>query len=227
MIRLAGILYLLVIITGISSELAVRQRLRVSGDAMRTARLIMEHESLFRWGVVTDLLNFVIGIPVLVILYRVFRLSFPLVATTAFSFAMVQTGINAINMIFQLAPLNFLSEDAFLQGFTSEQLTALSLVSLQLQAQGYGIGLLFFGAYCLLVGYMLLEGKYVPSLLGWLYGVAGVLYIANTLILFLDHDFNNPWFIWMMMPIFFAELGFTLWLLFKGLRYPEHKLVGE
>jgi len=45
------------------------------------------------------------------------------------------------------------------------------------------------------------------------------------LILFLDHDFNNPWFVWMMMPIFFAELGFTLWLLFKGLRYPEHKLV--
>ena len=225
MIRLAGILYLLVIVTGIFSELAVRQRLRVPGDAMQTARLIMEHESLFRWGVVTDLLNFVLGIPVLVILYRVFRLSYPLVATTAFSFAMVQTGINAMNMIFQLAPLNLLSGDAFLQGFTSEQLPALSLVSLQLQAQGYGIGLFFFGAYCLLVGYMLLSGKYVPVALGYMYSLAGLLYIANTLILFLDHDFNNPWFVWMMMPIFFAELGFTLWLLFKGLRYPEHKLV--
>jgi hypothetical protein len=227
MIRLAGILYLLVIVTGIFSELAVRQRLRIPGDAMQTASLIMQHERLFRWGVVADLLNFVLGIPILVILYRAFRLSYPLVATTAFSFAMVQTGVNAINMIFQLAPLNFLSGDAYLQGFTSEQLPALSLVSLQLQAQGYGIGLFFFGVYCMLVSYILLAGKYVPSLLGWLYGLAGVLYIVNTLILFLDHDFNNPWFIWMMLPIFFAELGLALWLLFKGLRSPADMFIKD
>lgn len=227
LVQLAGILYLLVIATGMFSELAVRQQLRVPGDAIQTAQLIMQHESLFRWGVVADLLNFVLGIPILVILYRAFRLSYPVVATTAFCFAMVQTGVNAINMIFQLAPLNLLSGDAFLQGFTSEGLSALSFLSLQLQAEGYGIGLFFFGVYCILVGYMLLAGKYVPKLLGWLYGVAGVLYIANTLILFLDHDFNNPWFIYMMLPIFLAELGLALWLLFKGLRHPAHILAKD
>ena len=220
MIRLAGVLYLLVIATGMFSELAVRQALRVPGDAQGTANLIMQHEQLYRWGVIADLVNFVLGIPILVILYRFFRLSNPIVATTAFSFAMVQTGVNAINMIFQLLPLNLLSGDAYLQSFSSDQLPALSVVSLQLQAQGYGIGLFFFGVYCLLVGYMLLAGRYVPAILGYLYMLAGLLYIANTLIMFLDLDFHNPWFVWMMIPIFFAELALALWLLFKGLRHP-------
>lgn len=218
MVRLAGVLYLLVIATGMFSELAVRQALRIPGDAQGTANLIMQHERLYRWGVIADLINFVLGIPILVILYRFFRLSYPIVATTAFSFAMVQTGVNAINMIFQLLPLNLLSGDAYLQSFSSDQLPALSVVSLQLQAQGYGIGLFFFGVYCLLVGYMLLAGRYVPAILGYLYMLAGMLYIANTLIMFLDLDFHNPWFVWMMVPIFFAELGLALWLLFKGLR---------
>ena len=220
MIRLAGVLYLLVIATGMFSELAVRQALRVPGDAQGTANLIMQHEQLYRWGVIADLVNFVLGIPILVILYRFFRLSNPIAATTAFSFAMVQTGVNAINMIFQLLPLNLLSGDAYLQSFSSDQLPALSVVSLQLQAQGYGIGLFFFGVYCLLAGYMLLAGRYVPAILGYLYMLAGLLYIANTLIMFLDLDFHNPWFVWMMIPIFFAELGLALWLLFKGLRHP-------
>jgi hypothetical protein len=224
MIRLAGVLYLLVIATGMFSELAVRQALRIPGDAQGTANLIMQHERLYRWGVIADLVNFVLGIPILVILYRFFRLSYPIVATTAFSFAMVQTGVNAINMIFQLLPLNLLSGDAYLQSFSSDQLPALSVVSLQLQAQGYGIGLFFFGVYCLLVGYMLLAGRYVPAILGYLYMLAGMLYIANTLIMFLDLDFHNPWFVWMMVPIFFAELGLALWLLFKGLRRPEEIL---
>lgn len=224
MIRLAGVLYLLVIATGMFSELAVRQALRIPGDAQGTANLIMQHERLYRWGVIADLVNFVLGIPILVILYRFFRLSYPLVATTAFSFAMVQTGVNAINMIFQLLPLNLLSGDAYLQSFSSEQLPALSIVSLQLQAQGYGIGLFFFGVYCLLVGYILLAGRYVPAILGYLYMLAGLLYIANTLIMFVDLDFHNPWFVWMMIPIFFAELGLALWLLVKGLRSSGHIL---
>lgn len=227
MIRLAGVLYLLVIATGMFSELAVRQALRVPGDAQGTANLIMQHEQLYRWGVIADLVNFVLGIPILVILYRFFRLSNPIAATSAFSFAMVQTGVNAINMIFQLLPLNLLSGDAYLQSFSSDQLPALSVVSLQLQAQGYGIGLFFFGVYCLLVGYMLLAGRYVPAILGYLYMLAGLLYIANTLIMFLDLDFHNPWFVWMMIPIFFAELGFALWLLFKGLRHSGHILVKD
>lgn len=222
MIQLAGILYLLVIATGLFSEVFVRQAMRVPGDAQGTASMILQYERLYRWGVVADLVNFVLGIPILVILYRVFRLSYPVMATTAFSFAMVQTGVNAINMIFQLLPLNLLSGENYLQAFSPDQLSGLSFVSLALQAQGYGIGLFFFGAYCMLVGYMLLSGKYVPTVLGYLYVLAGILYIANTLILFIDLDFNNPWFVWMMIPIFFAELGLALWLVFKGLSSSGH-----
>lgn len=217
-LRMAGFLYLAVIATGMFSELYVRQALRVPGDALATSRLIMEHEDRYRWGVIADLANFVLGIPILVILYRVFRERYPQLATTALCFALVQTAVNAINMIFQLVPLNLLNGDQLVQGMAVGDRAVMSALALQLQAQGYGIGLLFFGAYCIIVGYILFRGKYLPAGLAILYILAGVLYILNTLIMFLDHGFNNPWFIYMMLPIFLAELGLALWLVFRGLR---------
>ena len=67
--RIAGLCYLIVIATGFFSEVFVRQALRVSNDAMATAYNIQANEMLFRLGFVADLINFVVGLPTVVIIY--------------------------------------------------------------------------------------------------------------------------------------------------------------
>ena len=54
--RLAGFLYLLTVPFGVSTFLYVPSSLILSGDAATTARNIMASESLFRLGIVSDLL---------------------------------------------------------------------------------------------------------------------------------------------------------------------------
>ena len=53
--RTAGVLYLIVILTGLFSEMFVRSGIIVPGDADATAANITENEFLFRLGLVSDL----------------------------------------------------------------------------------------------------------------------------------------------------------------------------
>jgi hypothetical protein len=48
--RVAGFLYLIIIVGGIFAQIGVRDRLVVSGDATATAHKILAHELLYRFG---------------------------------------------------------------------------------------------------------------------------------------------------------------------------------
>ena len=54
--RVAGVLYLLVIVFGVFAEMVVRARIIVPGDAALTASNIMDSEWLFRIGFASDIL---------------------------------------------------------------------------------------------------------------------------------------------------------------------------
>jgi Domain of unknown function (DUF4386) len=71
--RIAGFCYLVVIATGLFSEVFVRQTLRISNNALATAQNIQANEMLFRWGFVADLINFVVGIPIVLIIFLLIR----------------------------------------------------------------------------------------------------------------------------------------------------------
>ena len=52
--KIAGFLYLLIIVFGISSEVFIRSRLVVSGNAADTAANILASKGLFRFGFIAD-----------------------------------------------------------------------------------------------------------------------------------------------------------------------------
>jgi hypothetical protein len=214
--RIAGSFYLLVIATGLFSEVFVRQTLRVGGNALATAQNIQTHEMLYRWGFVADLVNFVAGLPAVLIIYYLFSRVNKLLLQLALMFVVIQTAIIAVNLLNQLTPLLLLGNDAYLATLQQDQLATLSLLSLNLQAQGYAIGLVFFGCFCLIIGYVIFRSTMVPKLLGILYGLAGVCYLINSFTMFLSKGFANPVFVYLAVPIFLGELFFCLWLLIMG-----------
>jgi hypothetical protein len=214
--RIAGLLYLIVIATGLFSEVFVRQAFKVSGDALATMHNIQSSEMLFRWGFVADLFNFVCGLPCILIIYFLFKRVNKFLLQLALIFVIIQTAIIAVNLLNQISPLLILSNDAYLNTFQPNQLAALSQLSLNIQVQGYAIGLVFFGFYCLLVGYVISKSKLVPKFLGILYIISGLGYLINSFTLFLSKGFSNPIFTYVAIPIFIGELSFCLWLLIKG-----------
>ena len=215
--RIAGLCYLIVIATGLFSEVFVRQALRVPNNALATAQNIQTHELLFRWGFVADIINFVVGLPTVIIIYHFFKRVNKLLVQIALAFVIIQTAIIAVNLLNQISPLLILSDESYLNTFQPNQLATLSLLSLNLQAQGYGIGLVFFGFYCLIIGFLILKSSLLPQVLGVLYATTGLCYLINSFIMFLSKGFENPMFMYLAIPIFIGELSLCLWLLIKGI----------
>lgn len=219
--RIAGLCYLIVIATGLFAEVFVRQALLVSGDAIATAHKIQCSEMLFRYGFTADLINFIIGLPCVIIIYKLFKPINKTLVRLAIIFVVIQTAIIAVNLLFQMTPLLLLGGDKYLNTFQPNQLATLSLLLLNIQALGYGIGLVFFGFYCLIIGYLIFKSAIVPRLLGILYAISGLGYLINSFVMFLSKDFANPFFIYFAIPIFIGELSFCLWLLIIGVKEQE------
>ena len=215
--RIAGFCYLVVIATGLFSEVFVRQTLRVSNDALTTAHNIQNNEMLFRWGFVADLINFVVGIPTILIIYHFFKKSNKILLQIALALVIIQTAIIAVNLLNQITPLLLLANDTYLNTFQQSQLATLSLLSLNIQSQGYAIGLVFFGFYCILIGFVIYKTNAMPRVIGVLYAIAGLCYLINSFTMFLSKGFANPIFVYLAIPIFIGELSVCLWLLIKGI----------
>src|SRR5207244_13255702 len=68
--RVAGAVYLSMVLTAPFSLIYVPRKLIVQGNATATANNILAHETLFRLGIVADLITAVIFIFVVMALYR-------------------------------------------------------------------------------------------------------------------------------------------------------------
>ena len=225
--RIAGLCYLIVIATGLFAEVFVRQALTVPGDATATTHNIQSSEMLFRFGFVADLVNFVVGLPSVIIIYVLFKPINKTLVRLAMMFVVIQTAIIAVNLLFQMTPLLILGGYKYLNSFQPDQLATLSLLSINIQALGYGIGLVFFGFYCLIIGYLIFKSAIVPRPLGILYAIAGLGYLINSFTMFLSKDFANPLFFYIAIPIFIGELSLCLWLLIMGVKEENSSLISK
>jgi len=215
--RIAGFCYLIVIATGLFSEVCVRQTLRVANDALATAHNIQTNEMLFRWGFVADLINFVVGIPTILIIYHFFKKSNKIILQIALALVIIQTAIIAVNLLNQITPLLLLGNDTYLNTLQPNQLATLSLLYLNIQSIGYGIGLVFFGFYCILIGYAIFKTNAIPKFIAVAYAIAGLCYLINSFTMFLSKGFANQMFVYLAIPIFIGELSLCMWLLIKGI----------
>jgi hypothetical protein len=71
--RIGGLLYLFIIVAAGFGELFVRNRLIVWGDAAATANNILSSETLFRVGLVGEMLTCVCDVALALILYVLLR----------------------------------------------------------------------------------------------------------------------------------------------------------
>jgi hypothetical protein len=82
-------------------------------------------------------------------------------------------------------------------------------------------GLVFFGVYLLLLGYLVLKASYIPNSIGVFLIVAAIGYLMDDLKYFFYPGFNTG-FLWFT---FFGELVFMFWLLIMGSRIQTDKII--
>jgi len=85
------------------------------------------------------------------------------------------------------------------------------------------VSLIFFGCFCLLVGYLIFRSGYLPKTIGILMQIAGVCYLTNSFALVLSPALANRLFPAILVPAFIGEASLCLWLLVKGVNVQRWK----
>jgi hypothetical protein len=212
-LRVAGLMYLALIVLGALGEMKVRGSLVVSGDAAATARNIMGSEGMWRAGIAGDLLMHVLDLPVIVVLYLLLRPVHRGLALFATLINLVQTAVLAANKLNLLLPLFLLGDAAYLQAFPPQQLQAMAYLAVKAHGYGFAIGLVFFGVACVARGWLLFRSGLAPRVLGILMALAGASYLVNSFALLLAPAVADMLFPWIMLPPLAGETAFALWLL--------------
>jgi hypothetical protein len=208
--RITGAVYLLYFLTAIFGEFFFRG-LVVSGDAAVTAKNILAHQSSFRLGLATGLIAVACYIVLTAFLYALFKPVSRSLSLLATFFSLVGCAILAFGSLFQLAPLVILGGSQYMNVFTVEQLRALALMFLELTTQAGNVCVVFFGVYCLLIGYLIFRSAFLPRVLGVLMAIAGLGWLT-----FLSPPLANYLSPYILVLGFLAELSLGLWLLVKG-----------
>jgi hypothetical protein len=214
--RIGGLLYLIIILVGLFGEGVVQARLIVSGDAKATAANILSHASLWRFHIAAEFVLLICAVALLMILYVLLKPVSRELSLMALLFNVVAIGVEAAITMYLVVALFPLGDAAYLKAFTPEQLYAMASLSLKSHGYGFGVSLIFFGCFCLIIGYLIFRSGYFPKTIGVLMQIAGVCYLTNSFALILSPALANRLFPAILLPSFVGEVSLCLWLLIKG-----------
>ena len=216
--RIAGSLFLLLILVAPIRLIYIPDTLFVAGDAAATTRNIAAHEILFRLGIVADMAAGLLMILITLALRRLL-----LSVDEGMTRAMVILGgalpaaLYFVNVINDAAALTLIHSPPYLDAFSQAQRDAMALFFLRLHSQAVYAAEMFWGAWLLPLAIIVYRSGFLPRLLGaWLF-VNGLAYIVQSVVAFLAPSWVD-WLSDICAPIQFGEIAFTLWLLLMGIK---------
>lgn len=217
--RMAGWLYLLVIVCAGFSQGVVRESVFVAGDAAATAQNIMQNEALFRAGLITDLLAFSADVAISILFYLIFRsLNQPLAMIMAAFRLLAHPEIGVLNLLNHYAALRVLQNPTSAEVLSTEALSEFSLFFMEAHHFGYLLAGVLFGFHCLLLGYLLYRSGFFPKLLGVLLVLSSAGYFTESFGFIMLPEWKSTlvWIVGLTAGI--GEVSLCLYLIIKGQR---------
>jgi uncharacterized protein DUF4386 len=214
--RLAGLLYVFMIVTGLPGLILIPSRLIVHGDAAATAEHLRASETLFRVGIASELFHQIVFLYVALALYRLLAPVSKNLATQMAALVLVSVPIMFVNAVNELAALVLVRAPSYLTAaFTQAQLDAQAFFFLRLHGEGIGVVEVFWGLWLIPFGLLVYRSGFLPKALGVLLLVAAVGELLRPVVsLFPSLSFLDP----VASILALGELPIVLWLAVVGAR---------
>jgi hypothetical protein len=217
--RVAGLMYLVVILLGIFSVSYIDTNIVVPGNDAATVNNILENELRFRISVLSEIVMYVLVVLLSLALYVVLKSVNNTLALLALLWRLGEAIIGgSVAVLSGLVPLLFLKHEV---AFETEQLQSLAGLFLGVRNAGLDVVLIFIGVGGTLFCYLFYKSKYIPRMLSvWgMFTYLSMLILAMTSILFpsLSETIKMAFY----APGGLFEIIIGLWLLVKGINV-EH-----
>ncbi len=171
--RMAGVCQALEGTTATFGQVIVLGRLVVSGNAAATAANIVGHEQLFWLGFTSSLIGVIFHLAWALLLYDLFKPVNRRVSLFAVFVIVVGCAIQALTSVLYLGPMLILNAGSSLSALTAEQLHALAYIFVRCNGYAFNTYLVFFGLWCVLIGFLIFRSTFMPRILGVLLSIAG------------------------------------------------------
>ena len=212
--RLAGLLYLVWIITGLYGMFYIPSQINMKGDAATTAKNILSNEFLFRTSILNDIISNALWVFMVLVLYRLFKQVNEHQAKLLVALVIVQ-----IPAVFFMESLNITSlmilKDEVLKTFELSQRQDLAMLFLKISDYGVLILETFWGLWLFPLAILVYRSRFLPRFLGvWLF-INGFVYLVLSFTGLLLPQYKDMVFN-ISLPAMLGELAFMLWLLIMG-----------
>ena len=213
--RVAGLLYVVASVPGFFGLLYVPSKILVHGDATATANNIAAHETLFRFGVLANLVGQVLFVFVALALYELLKGVDRRLALAMLTLILIPAPIAFLNELNSIAALVLVRGSDFLAVFDKAQRDALARLFLDLRGSGFDIAGIFWGLWLFPLGLLSYRSGFIPRFLGTLLMIGCFAYLANSFTSLALPQYEEAVSRW-ASPIQAVELLFMFWLLVMG-----------
>ncbi|MEG1236359.1 MAG: DUF4386 domain-containing protein [Flavobacterium sp.] len=207
--RIAGLLYFVVVITGIFSLGYVPSKLIVWDNPSATLTNIVNAEFLFRLGIVSSLICYTFFLFLPLVLYKLLKSFNKTYALYMVVLAIVSVPISFVNMLNKFAVLSIISSGQPQKEEIMFYLNQYDFGNLIVQ--------IFWGLWLFPFGYLVFKSAIIPRFLGILLMLGCVGYLIN---FFGNALFSNYSELgissYVRLPASLGEIGTCLWLLIMG-----------
>ena len=215
--RMAGILYLALVLTGLFNLMYTPGKFIVRGNATETANHILAHQTLFRIDLVIGLLSSVIFIFLVLVLYRLLKEIHQPYAALMVILVLVQIPNSFVSQLLQIGAYELVRGADFLSVLDKSQRDVLALFCFHLNDLGTYFSEIFWGLWLFPLGLLVYRSGFLPRTLGvWLF-INGLAYIGMSVTGLLSPEHADIVYK-ISLPALFGELAFALWLVIMGAR---------
>ena len=217
--KLAGGIYLALLITGIYAHVYIPKQIFVRGDIEATRNNILSNEFLFRSCVVAGMVEAILLLFLAFTLYSLFKQVNKSISRVMVATAILQIPVAIILASLKLTALTIVKGEG-LNTFPAEQLPQLGMVFLDTVMLGSVTTELFTGIWLASFGLLAYRSRFIPILFGMMVIAAGGSYMIDSLITILFPGGEGFTRIIAYIASGIAQISIMLWFLIKGLK--EH-----
>ncbi len=225
--RIAGLLYLLMAISGPLGIMYVPANILVAGDAAATVSNLLNAEMLFRLSIVSSMVCQISFIFLVLALYRLFQGVNKKHARLMVALVIAAVPVAFLNEIMHAAVLVIMNGSDYLNVFEPEQLHALILMFLNIHEQGILIVGIFWGLWLFPFGYLVIKSGFIPKIFGILLIIGCFAYLADSTIAILLPQHREMASKILMLPLSVGEISTIFWLLIIGARKTTSKQIPD
>ena len=164
--RIAGLFYLILIISGIFSLIYVPSQLIDWEDTAKTVENITESQMLWKLGIVSNLICFTWFIFLPLALYRLLESVNKNQAVLMVILAIVSVPISYLNIANYIDILSIVNNEEYLNLFSQEQLNYEVMSLLESYNNGNKVVYVFWGLWLFPFGYLVYKSGFLPSFSG-------------------------------------------------------------